>query len=495
MKPKNYNNPNCESTSSDCVIWAGRNIDCLELCNGDSITQVVYQAAMELCTIMDQLDISNYDLKCLLPFGGQPKDFKSFINILISKVCSIEGQNNVDPGALPEGCPDCEVPLAAFFQYEDPETGDRVTVSKLDSYVKRIGSTVSTIVNQVANANEANANLSQRINVLENVQVSEFSLPELRPVGIADPATLIPMDEFLAILEQQFVELREATGDTTDIYNAITTPPSDFNSAKALGTTGGVMGTLPGWVIDPKSLSDSFINMWLAILDLRSAVTNIQLNINTACDGIEIDFSATLENKILKLFFNGIIPSNLDSCQTLGSLFKVADNSGNYFNITVDIKNNMNNASGVVIDLTSTTLNFANDLKVSSVFCFNDINTGTTCQNYLEFNVNNNFNCPVVSLTVGTNSVRYSFIHNSGSLTYVVQLLDSTNTIIQSQNYTVVEATSILGNFNSLISNSLYRVRVLMTTGSNTKTCPLNPFTTLPTACPPPNTVSALIEP
>lgn len=88
-KPNNFNNENCESKSSNCVIWDGPDLDCVGIVNGETVTETVYKLGKELCTVMDQLNLSNYDLKCLDTDGcGAPKDFKSFINILITKVCS-----------------------------------------------------------------------------------------------------------------------------------------------------------------------------------------------------------------------------------------------------------------------------------------------------------------------------------------------------------------------------------------------------------------------
>lgn len=493
MKPLNYNTSNCESTSSDCIVWQGQDLPCLNLCKDDSITKVVYDLGIKLCDVLDQLDLDNYALSCIATLGGQPSDFKSFINLLITKVCQTSPTESVSAEVLTDGCPNCIVPLAPYFQYPDPSNGDIITKDLVQNYVQKIGITVTSLVGQIQNSQRAATDLSGRVTAIENQPVPTFELPSLYPTGIADPNNLLPLDEFTALLEQQFVALRDATGNTTEIYNAITTPPSDFNSAKALGTSGGVMGTLLGWVEDPKNLSDSDTNAWLTILDLRSAVRNIQLNMNTACEGIEIALAGTLENKILKLFFTGVIPNNLESCQFQGSLFKVSDNSANYFNTYVDIKNNINNSSGVVIDLNSTPLNFADDLRVSTVFCFSDPNTGTTCQNVLEVIVNNNFNCPVLGVSPTYNSVGYSFTHTEGTLTYSVQLFDNTNTMVQSQNYGVSSAIVIGGNFSTLAANSLYKIRLQMITASNTKTCPFVSFNTLPNPCSPPNTVTAMI--
>ena len=88
MKPNNFTDANCESKSSNCVVWDGPDIDCIKLCKGDSVTKVVYALATQLCTVMSQMDISNYDLKCLTSTNCAPLDFKGLMNLLIAKACA-----------------------------------------------------------------------------------------------------------------------------------------------------------------------------------------------------------------------------------------------------------------------------------------------------------------------------------------------------------------------------------------------------------------------
>lgn len=503
-KPTNYNDKNCESTSSDCVIWNGRDISCLKLCNGDSITKVTEQIATNLCTIMDELDISNYDLKCLELQGCTVKDFKTFINVLITKVCAIaDAQSGATPSigsrtagstlAQDQDCPNCFVDLAPCFRYTDPATGDLVTTGLVQDYVKLIAIAVCNLISQATTQSSVNESFNTRITNVENAQNNAvpYSLPQLFPTCIGDPVTSLPLDQFVASLEQQFCLLMQATGTPTEIYGAISTPPSDINSRAALGTGGGTMGSKAGWVQDPQDLADSLTNLWISYLDLYSAVKNMTIN-NNACEGIVLDLNATLENKILKLYFTGTIPSNFESCVIGGSIFKIQDQSGNYVNTQVDILNNVNNISGVSIDLNSTPINFADDLTVSSVYCFNDKNTGSTCQNFVEKLVNNNVNCPTLTLIPGMNSVTYSFNHSSGTLTYYIQLFNDLNVMVQSQAVTVNAPAVISNEFVGLNSNSTYKIRLQMVTASNTKTCPFTPFVTLPNPCGSPTAVSAI---
>ena len=62
MKPLNLDNSPCSPTSSNCVIWQGPDLACIKLCKGDTVSDVIAKLATELCTIMDMLNVTNYDL-------------------------------------------------------------------------------------------------------------------------------------------------------------------------------------------------------------------------------------------------------------------------------------------------------------------------------------------------------------------------------------------------------------------------------------------------
>ncbi len=389
---------------------------------------------------------------------------------------------------------DIIVDFAPCFRYSDPATGDIVTKGPIQDYVKRIAVQVCSLISTIKMQQDINTSFGHRISTLENKSTPTLTIPSLFPTCIADVNTLLPLDEFTQLLELKVCEIISANGTNTAIFNAINTPPSDFNNSKALGTSGGIMGALQGWVLDPKNIADSVINIWKTLGDLRSAVRNIQINCcSSSCAGVGVTLTATLQNKILKLFFMGTVPENLGSCFPGGSTFKISDESGNWFNSVIDIKGNLNNSSGVSIDLSSTAINFADDLDVHTLMCFSDAETGTTCQSCLETHVDNNSNCPVISVVAGLTSVTYSFVHVTGTLTYSIQLFDSTNTMVQSLNVSASSPITISGTFSGLVVASAYRVRVQMITSANTKTCPFIPFNTLPNPCAAPTGISVTI--
>ena len=83
MKPLNLDNSPCSPISSNCVIWQGPDIPCIKLCTGDTVSDVIFKLATELCTIIDQLNVSNYDLSCFNLTACPPEDFQALIQFLI----------------------------------------------------------------------------------------------------------------------------------------------------------------------------------------------------------------------------------------------------------------------------------------------------------------------------------------------------------------------------------------------------------------------------
>jgi hypothetical protein len=88
-RPININKETCSPVSSNCVIWQGPDIPCLNLCKGATITEVVYELATEFCNLYAQFDPTGYNYDCLNIEGCPPETFKDLFQILINRVCSI----------------------------------------------------------------------------------------------------------------------------------------------------------------------------------------------------------------------------------------------------------------------------------------------------------------------------------------------------------------------------------------------------------------------
>ena len=310
MKPLNLDNSPCTPTSSNCVIWQGPNIDCINLCTGDSISTVVFKLAEELCTIMNQLDLTNLDLTCLKVGTNPPDTFSELIQILINKICNTPGTTNA-PAALTDPCPtNCIVPIADCFK-----SGNQTTMLLLD-YVQMIGEKVCSLVDQIDQINTSITNIDKRVTILENEPDPEpYVLPSI-PVDctLADTAALpsVPSAILAGNSYQLDVILAALVNDDTHGYCALlsalgqpgnVTTAYQFQSNTSAGLYVPVLASSPSlyncgtamqteytsWIASPQNLSESFINLWITVSDIRKAhktyevvAGNTSVNVATA---------------------------------------------------------------------------------------------------------------------------------------------------------------------------------------------------------------------
>src|SRR5687767_1241454 len=181
-KPINLNEESCDPVSSNCVIWQGPDIECIKLCKGDSITTVVHKMAVELCQVMDILDIENYDLTCFNVAGCPPEDFKAFITFLIGRICALENITLSEGNAV-AGCPNCIVNIAPCFYFRNP-VGDLVTTMQLTDYVTAMGNRICGIVDQINTINLTLTDHESRITELENAPAVVQSFEMVSPKSL-----------------------------------------------------------------------------------------------------------------------------------------------------------------------------------------------------------------------------------------------------------------------------------------------------------------------
>lgn len=308
MKPLNLDNSPCSPISSNCVIWQGPNIPCIKLCTGDTITDVVYALAMQLCDIVDAVNISTLDLDCLEITTGTPTNINQLLQILIDKICDT---NSIPaPSAFPtrgnSSCPtDCIVPVAACLQ-----TGTQTTMKLLD-YVQLIGNTICSILDDITTINNSITNITNRVIALELVPPTPpYILPPITPRctlspsipgGVTAPLELV-LGALINDLDHGYCALLGTTGQPSDItiaYNSQTVSGTDGALSDCALTLDQLFSTT--WITTPTNLSESFIDLWLTVQDIRDAYkrynvtagnTNVIVTTTTTPDscGPEISF-------------------------------------------------------------------------------------------------------------------------------------------------------------------------------------------------------------
>lgn len=497
MKPLNYDKSTCSPVSSNCVIWQGPDIECINLCKGDTITDVVYKLATELCEITEQLNLKQIDLKCFADGICPPSTFRQFIQLLVDKICKIQG-------CLPDcfdACPPCtpNTPAAARVMATTPmasatgdtvvtvaepfyyinQYGDTVTTMTVTEYAVAIGNKVATHISQIAAIQQALVSQSQRITALENAPAPTLELPTIIPTGIL-PKTATAIDDVLTVLEAQFVQLRNATGTPNEIYTNIQKQPN-INSSKSLANPSATMSSLPGWTSIVSNEAGSVGNIWIAINDIRTAVQNlIATYLPSECNNISLTINASFASNVVTLYINGNVPDYFNNTIPTGTPFKFEDTLGNSYIININILNIINNPDGYQVDLTNTSINKGSNITITAEPSFTSTNTGSECQSILLYTIVNQASCPSVTYVPTSNKIDFSFNSESGARIYTVNLYTQlSEEPIASQTISTNEVIEVTGTFNDLTPNTAYTARVIVVVNGIETTCELTAITTL----------------
>ena len=380
----------CNPISSNCVVWQGPDIPCINICTGDTVSDVVAKLATELCTILDQTSLANLDLSCLnLDPQDIPTDFSGLQQLIIDELCSLGGRCTALEGGGGGGGSSTTITatLPACLQYTNLQN-DLVTVLPIDDYAELVAARVCTLIGDITTINSTLSSHNTRITALENAGGGGSStIPQVTPTCVL-PAVLTDIDDVVEALEEQFCDLRTATGTATNILSATTYQCPGLNTQERLSGS-GTMATIEGWNTTVTNLSESLTNMWLTICDIRAAVKSIQETCcSSNCDDVIFTFSGTVNSGILTLNFNGTnSPTGFDECNPNGALVTIADGTGTVYTTRVQVIDALATSGTAQIDLSSSGLNSLMDYTVTIAFCVTDGNL--TCEKSMTVTVSN----------------------------------------------------------------------------------------------------------
>ena len=134
----------CDNISSNCVVWQGPDITCIDLCTGDTITDVTHKLATKVCKLITDGVTSNpsltgLDLTCLNIPGITPTDLVPVLQAMVVQICANTGSGQV-PNSSSSASTRSQVQdnlpimtLPACLQYNDAH-GNPVTTLRLDLF-------------------------------------------------------------------------------------------------------------------------------------------------------------------------------------------------------------------------------------------------------------------------------------------------------------------------------------------------------------------------
>jgi len=403
----NLTKESCSPVSSNCVIWQGPNLPCIGLCTGDSVSDVIYRVAEELCDIKDSFGFTDVDLTCLLTMCStvpEPqKTLSNILNLIINKLCCL---NDIVALINTTPPPEINVTLAKCFNVTNAQ-GVPLTVLPHSQYTYLIGVKLCEIYDIVNTHTTQITTLQGQVATL--IGTPPPTIPQVTPDCILVPGVPTNIDVVVNELERQFCLLTAATGPNTEITRVLSRQCANLNSQNGL-STGLPLVSTPGWVTTPLHLAHSLQNLWLVACDLRAAVKLIQDNCcKITCSDITVNFEvAYFYSKdsngrpvvTLTLYFgvDGVnIPSTFYDCdQTNGNKLTISDQSGHSLPRYIKINDPIGQmgilngtpqeiADGTDLQFINPPFVYGEDLTITADICLTD--GTTTCIKCLNITV------------------------------------------------------------------------------------------------------------
>jgi hypothetical protein len=471
----------CDNISSNCVIWQGPDIACINLCNGDSISEVVSKLATEVCTLMTDgvtanPNLTGLDLACLNIVGTTPTELVPVLQAMVVQICANKNAANSPATELPI------MTLPACMQYNDAG-GNPVTELRLDLFASLIANQVCTNLSSINIINSTLTSITARIVVLEDCVLpcsSATTETQVIPTCVL-PSVLTDVSVLLLALEARFCSLETAVGLPTAILGTI---QQSFitNSTAQLTNPGSNYGSIGGWNSSPSNLAQSVQNAWVVIDDMYTAIAAIQLNCcPSGCDAIAYGYTTTnvldSNGAITGINFNfqtSSINSTFNDCAG-STIITITDEASVSVTSQVSVSTLQNESAGITIS--TLTLNTNQALDISIAFCTtNGVDTCSATQTSVMQGV---VPCPanITMSAVTSTEATVNFINLNGvTVTYLIEIYDgSTLAATYTQNNPTGTVTH---TFIGLTPATAYTTKVTTTLGGATNVCIAVPFTT-----------------
>jgi len=482
----------CDSISSNCVIWQGPDIACIDLCNGDTISEVTAKLAQKVCDLITNVvnanpDLTGLDLTCLNIKGVTPTELVPVLQEMVNAICA----NNTNSRKSSSGdLPDMDLP--ACLQYDDAN-GNPVTKLPLDQFATLIANQVCTNLNSINLINSTLTSFSSRLDVLEAcVLPCSGTVPEVQivPTCVSTVGVLTNVSVVVLALESEFCALRTAVGTPAVISQAIN-QSSLTGSTTSLSNSSVSYGSIAGWNTNATSLAESVQNAWVVIDDMYSAIADIQNNCcPSGCDSVvfasthsvQYDMTTGLVNVVLFNFTGSTIPASFNDVAGFSKV-TLTDVNGSSLTEQFSISSLQNSGGGLQVNTGS--LVTTQDLSINVEYAVT--NGSDTCETAIASTVSGYVPCPgnIQLSTITSTEATISFTQQLGTnAVYLLELYDATGTTLVTS-YTINNpGPNPSHQFTGLTPNTSFILRITTTFQGGSIVCPDLTFATLEGSAP-----------
>ena len=480
----------CDNISSNCVIWQGPDISCINLCSGDTISEVTSKLATKVCDLITNGVSANpslvgLDLTCLNIRGTTPTTLVPVLQAMVTEICANNTGSNLPSSTyVTDNLPIMTLP--ACMQYNDA-AGNPVTQLRLDLFATLIADQVCTNLSSIQLINSTLTSYSSRLDVLEACVLpcsGAVSEVQIVPTCVSNVGTLTNVSVVVLALESAFCALRNAVGLPAAINAAVA--QSVITGSYASLSSSATYGAITGWNNSASTLAQSVQNAWVVIDDMYAAISSIQTNCcPSGCSAVtfgytttnRINSSSNLIDAIIFDFQSSSIPNNFNDTSGY-SIITLTDALGASLQTTVSVSTLQNSSSGYIFP--TSTLNTAQNISVEVDFSVTD--GVDTCEAKQSSVVTGIIPCPPSITTSGITetNVTVSFANTLGTTAiYIIDILDAGGIVVATQTINN-PGTAVSHQFTSgLVAGTTYNARVTVSfNGKVNHVCPtLQAFT------------------
>lgn len=280
---------NCIPQSSDCVIWQGPDIECLDLCYGDNITTVLYKLALLVCDILTRAE--NGELcDCEGSSTGRTYTCRTsdasvhtfseediLVYLLGNGVCNgdvMVTQTEKDTLSTLKA----KIALPQQLQYVDPLTNETVTELFVTDYTEYLSTKMCEVMNTNIQQDDQMTQLFNAITDINNA-LNDIVIPD--PVTVTTNCTYSGGSGQEALIEEAYMDFEAnyckykntLIGDTND-WESIFVCLQQGDDIQ-LSNPESNLNDLGNWKTDSTLVSNIYNNLNLIVDDMRTALKNL----------------------------------------------------------------------------------------------------------------------------------------------------------------------------------------------------------------------------
>jgi len=274
MLPINKKNGPCDPISSNCVIWQGPDLPCVDICNGDSISAVIAGLCDQLVILQNGsgggIHISQINQTTLN--GGPATTETELIQLIINNINNSGGGSGSGSGTIWDCSKTlaCTLPVPSCYDPSQPLNNP---------------DTIQNIIESLMNEHCAQTTMMKSLSNSIQKATKDAAAAKAAPKGDPNPtlqsvyvdrgnSAQQPIAVLLNKIEAAYGKTADAVGTESEVSSALSrTPTSALPLDQSLTSRTGFVPVLDQ---NPTSLAQAVDTAMRLIADLRSAVEKLQ---------------------------------------------------------------------------------------------------------------------------------------------------------------------------------------------------------------------------